>query len=299
MGEHFRPETLNEALDILARQPMTPAAGCTDLFPATEAQTLPGPVLDLTGIAELRGITSTGQGWRIGATTTWADILHAELPPGFDMLRDAAHEVGSVQIQNAGTVGGNLCNASPAADGVPPLLALEARVEIASATGRRLVSLGAFITGVRRTVLAPGELVVAVHVPRAEGAGHSRFLKLGSRRYLVISIVSVAVRVVARNGSERPDARNGRERIDAGNGCAESVALAVGACSPVPVRLREAESALVGLPLADLAGALDAGAVRAALSPISDVRADAGYRLEAAVTLLRRALAELAGEDGQ
>ncbi len=290
MGEHFRPETLNEALDILARQPMTPAAGCTDLFPATEAQTLPGPVLDLTGIAELRGITSTAQGWRIGATTTWADILHAELPPGFDMLRDAAHEVGSVQIQNAGTVGGNLCNASPAADGVPPLLALEAQVEIASATGRRLVPLGAFITGVRRTVLAPGELVVAVHVPHAAGAGHSRFLKLGSRRYLVISIVSVAVRVVARYGRESHDAREGR---------AESVALVVGACSPVPVRLREAEAALVGLPLADLAGALDAGAVRAALSPISDMRADAAYRLDAAVMLLRRALAELAGEDGQ
>ncbi len=278
MDEHFRPETLDEALNILARRSMTPAAGCTDLFPATEAPDLPGPVLDLTGISGLRGIEATAQGWRIGATTTWSDILHAELPPGFDMLRDAAHEVGSVQIQNAGTVGGNLCNASPAADGVPPLLALDAEVEIASAAARRRVPLAAFITGARRTALAPGELLVAVHVPRAAAEGHSRFLKLGARRYLVIAIVSVAVRVVARGGR------------------ADAVALAVGACGPVPVRLHKAEAALRGLALADLARALDAGAVRAALSPISDIRAEAGYRLEAAVTLLRRALAEPGGE---
>lgn len=275
---YFRPDTLNQALAHLAGGPATVAAGCTDLFPATEAQTLRGPVLDLTGIAELRGVREGPEGWRIGATTTWSDILNADLPPGFDMLRQAAREVGSVQIQNSATVAGNLCNASPAADGVPPLLALDAEVEIAWATGRRRLPLGDFITGVRRTALRPGEMVAAIHVPRAAGQGCSRFLKLGARRYMVISIASVAVRVVVKDGR------------------ADRLAIAVGSCSPVAVRLYALEDRLRGLPLSDLTGAVDAGLVGAALSPIADLRGDAGYRGQAAVELLRRALAGLDAE---
>ena len=275
MSAYFRPDSLDEALAVLARGPAQVAAGCTDLFALGEGQELGGPVVDLTAIAGLRGISVGDDGWRIGATTRWSDVLAAELPSGFDMLKAAAREVGSVQIQNAGTVGGNLCNASPAADGVPPLLALDAAVELVSAAGRRRMALAEFVTGVRRTALAPGEIMAAVLVPGAAGQGQSRFLKLGARRYLVISIASVALRVVERGGR------------------AASVAIAVGACSPVPLRLHDIEARLTGLPLADLAVALEGAALRAALAPIGDLRADAGYRAEAAEVLLRRALADL------
>ena len=139
MNAYHRPETLGDALALLAETPVTLAAGCTDLFPATELQELPGAVLDLTAIADLRGVCTTSEGWRIGATTTWSDLIAADLPPAFDMLKQAAGEVGSVQIQNAGTIAGNLCNASPAADGVPPLLALDAVVEIGRASCRERV----------------------------------------------------------------------------------------------------------------------------------------------------------------
>jgi len=274
MSLYLRPGNLQEALDGLAQAPATVAAGCTDLFPATERPALAGPVLDITAIAALRGIEETDAGWRIGATTTWSDIARAALPPGFAMLQQAAREVGALQIQNAGTVAGNLCNASPAADGVPPLLALDASVELATATATRRMPLAGFITGPRATALQPGELLTAVHIPRAAGQGASRFLKLGARKYLVISIAMVAARIVAEQGR------------------AAEVALSVGACGPVATRLPEVEKQLTGLPLAELAAAIDAETVSAALSPIDDMRGDAAYRRHAAAELLRRAVAE-------
>jgi CO/xanthine dehydrogenase FAD-binding subunit len=276
MSLYLRPSELQEALVALAAAPMRVAAGCTDLFPATERAALPGQVVDITGIAALGGICETAEGWRIGATTTWAEIMRADLPGGFDMLRQAAREVGAWQIQNAGTIGGNLCNASPAADGVPPLLALGAEVELASTAGTRRLALAEFLQGPRRTALRPGELLLAVHVPKAAGSGASRFLKLGARKSLVISIVMVAARIVATDGR------------------AAEMALSVGACGPVASRLPAVEAALTGLPLADLSGAIRAGDMAAALSPIDDIRADAGYRQGAAVEVLRRAVAECA-----
>ncbi|TDK43964.1 FAD binding domain-containing protein [Antarcticimicrobium luteum] len=279
MSLYLRPGNLQEALDGLSRAPAVIAAGCTDLFPATERPALGGPVLDITAIAALRGIAETADGWRIGATTTWTDIARADLPPGFDMLKQAAREVGSTQIQNAGTLAGNLCNASPAADGVPPLLALDAAVEMACATGSRRMPLSDFITGPRATALRPGELLTAVHIPQAAGQGASRFLKLGARKYLVISIAMVAARIVVDDG-----------------GRAAHVALAVGACGPVATRLPGVERALTGLPLRDLTGAIDADAVAAALSPIDDLRADAAYRRHAAAELLRRAVSGAVSE---
>ena len=140
------------------------------------------------------------EGWRLGATTTWAELIEAPLPPLFDGLKQAAREVGGRQIQNAGTVAGNLCNASPAADGVPPLLALDAEVELAGRAGTRRLPLAAFITGNRRTVLAPGELLVAIHVPKPAHDARSAFLKLGARRYLVISIAMAAATLEIEDG---------------------------------------------------------------------------------------------------
>src|SRR5690606_16713582 len=133
--------------------------------------------------------------WRIGAATTWTQVLRERLPHAFDGLKLAAREVGGVQVQNCGTVGGNLCNASPAADGVPPLLALDAAVELTGQAGSRMLPLADFITGPRRTARGPGELLTAVVVPAAAGAGRSHFAKVGARRYLLISIVMAAANV--------------------------------------------------------------------------------------------------------
>lgn len=275
MCAYYRPHTLDDALSILGQTGATVAAGCTDLFPATERQSLAGPTLDLTAIPELRGIACTQKGWRIGATTTWSDIVSADLPPAFDMLKQAAREVGSVQIQNAGTVAGNLCNASPAADGVPPLLALDALVELGNTQARRIVPLNEFLTGVRKTTRASDELLTAIHVPRHAGLGQSRFLKLGARRYLVISIAMVAVRLVLKQGH------------------VSDLALSVGSCSEFALRLFALEKRLTGLPVTELAAQVNEAEVAAAITPISDIRADAGYRLTAATRLLQRALMDI------
>src|SRR5437868_3009743 len=188
MAAYLRPTSIDAALQALASRPLTVLAGGTDFYPARVGRPLNDDVLDITAIAGLRGIADAGDHWRIGATTTWADIAGSDTPPLFDGLKRAAREVGGAQIQNAGTIAGNLCNASPAADGVPPLLSLDASVELAGRAGTRHLPLASFITGNRRTVLAPGELLVAIHVPKTAGDARSAFFKLGARRYLVISI---------------------------------------------------------------------------------------------------------------
>ena len=270
-----RPESLAEALALLAAGPRTLLAGGTDLYPATEAATLPGAVLDLGGLAALDGIARDAEGVRIGAGTRWATIRDADLPPAFDALRQAAAEVGGPQVQNAGTLGGNLCNASPAADGVPPLLVLDAGVELASAAGRRRLPLAAFLAGPRRTARRPDEILTAVLVPAAALRGRAGFGKLGARRHLVISIVMVAARLVVADG-----------RV-------AEAALAVGACGPVATRLPAVEAALAGAPAATAAARIDPATVAAALAPIDDHRAPAAYRAEAAAELLRRTVAAL------
>jgi CO/xanthine dehydrogenase FAD-binding subunit len=274
MGAYLRPHRLDEALNALAR-PHTVLAGGTDFYPARVGRPIVEDVLDIGAIAELRGISSDTQGWRLGATTTWSELIEADLPPLFDGLKQAGREVGGRQIQNTGTLAGNLCNASPAADGVPCLLALGAEIEIASCRRRRRVPLRQFITGVRRTALAADELVAAIHVPRPRHEARSGFLKLGARRYLVISIVMVA----------------GTLEIEEGQ--IVSAAVAVGACSPVAERLPALEAALVGAALdARLAERIDVAHL-APLAPIDDVRGSAAYRSDAVLALVRRLLAEL------
>jgi CO/xanthine dehydrogenase FAD-binding subunit len=278
MARYLRPDTLPDALDALAAHPAILAGG-TDFHPARHGRPADEDVLDLTRVAGLRGISSDTAGLRIGALTTWTDVVEAKLPGQFRGLQLAAREVGGVQIQNTGTVAGNLCNASPAADGVPPLLALSASVELASATGRRVLPLERFVLGPRRTALAPGEIVTAILVPPASPRARSTFLKLGARRYLVISIAMVAAVV---------------DLDDAGR--ITSCGIAVGACSAVAQRLHDLEHELVGQRLTrELAGQVRAAHV-AHLSPIDDVRATAAYRLDAAATLVRRALEQLADE---
>ncbi len=273
--EYETPETVADAARLLARGEWTIMAGGTDLYPAAVGRPLSSPVLDVSRIDGFRDIRRVGDQWRIGGGATWTDVINAPLPAAFDGLKQAARQVGSVQVQNAATVAGNLCNASPAADGVPPLLTLEASVELSSDKGTRTLPLRDFITGNRRTRIEAGELLGAILVPAGDGDAVSRFLKLGSREYLVISIVSVALLLRTGDDGRITDAR-----------------IAVGACSEVARRLPALERNLIGrLPGPALADCVTPDHL-APLSPIDDVRAGAAYRLEAALELLRRGLTE-------
>ena len=289
MGLYLRPTALADALAALAdpklihpsenADRLTLLAGGTDFYPAQTARAAwleanPRNVLDISGIAELKGIRQSETGIALGALTTWAEIRDAGLPRAFDGLKLAAREVGGQQIQNRGTIAGNLCNASPAADGVPPLLTLDASVQVASLRGRRSLPLAQFITGNRTTVLAPDELVTAIHVPQHDAGARSTFLKLGARTYLVISIVSVAA------------------VVDVGNdGRIAGAAIAVGACSAVPQRLAQLECDLSGVAVANAVHVVVAEHL-AGLQPIDDVRGSADYRRHAALVVIRRALVQ-------
>ena len=277
MSAYHRPRSLREALVIRAETGALPLAGGTDIHPLRTARAAWGnpwtaDILDLSAVPGLDGITETAEGWRIGARTTWTTLAEAPLPPLFDGLRAAAREVGGRQIQNRGTVAGNLVTASPAGDGIPNLLVLDAEVELASADGDRRLRIAEFLTGYRSTALAPGEIVTAVHVPRCEG-GRGRFVKLGARRYLVISI-AMAAGVIRLDGDRVAEAR-----------------IAVGACAPVARRLPALEEALAGLHPSEMPHVPQASHL-APLAPIDDVRASAAYRTEAALILLRDLLAE-------
>lgn len=248
-------------------------AGGTDFYPAQGDRPIRENLLDLTAVPELRGITRRETGWRIGGLTTWSDIVKAPLPAAFDGLKAAAREVGAIQIQNSGTVAGNICNASPAADGIPPLLTLAAEVELLSPRGERRLPLEDFVTGVRSTQRQADELVAAIYIPAVGSNSRSAFLKLGARRYLVISIAMVAVYL------DSDDA-----------GCVTEARIAVGSCSPVARRLPSLEAALRGTDAtAELSKIVTAEHLEP-LQPIDDVRATAAYRLEAAEELVRRTL---------
>ncbi len=278
MTGYARPHTLEAALACLSEGTHTVLAGGTDFYPAIAGRHFDRPVLDASAINGLRGITRTDTSWRIGGLTTWTDVVQTKLPPAFDGLKAAAREVGSIQIQNVATVAGNLCNASPAADGVPPLLTLDARVELSSADGARTLPLGDFITGNRRTVRRADELLTAILVPATADNAASAFLKLGAREYLVISIVSVAALLAVDDGGRVAEAH-----------------VAVGACSEVPCRLPALEASLLGMAATPETEITVTDEHLAPLSPIDDIRASASYRLEAAKDLIVRALERCSG----
>lgn len=266
------PRTLDVALAELAQDGGCVLAGGTDVYPALVGRELPDRVLDISRIAGLRGLSIVERNdetvMRIGACTTWTDIAESDLRPGFRALRQVARQIGAVQVQNAGTIAGNVCTASPVGDSIPVLLALDATVELQSQRGTRRVPLSAFITGYRTTLRAPDELVVALELPISQGDHVSSFVRFGTRSHLVISLAMVAVSVAR----------------DSANGIV-SARVAVGACSPVAVRLASVESkvvtgATVRVDDSDLAE----------LAPIDDIRCSAQYRTTLVPELIARAL---------
>ena len=277
MASYLRPTQLKQALAALAAGPRVILAGGTDFYPARVGRPLDDDVLDITALPDLRRISETSSSWRIPALATWSDVIGQPLPALFDGLKLAAREVGGVQIQNLGTVCGNLCNASPAADGVPNLLALDTEVELASVHDTRLVKVADFVAGNRRTVRRPDELVTGLRIPKPKLPTRSTFLKLGARKYLVISIAMVAAAVELDKG-----------RIAAAR-------FAVGACSAVAQRLPDLERELQGCRLEPRLAGVVAPRHLAHLTPIDDIRGTSDYRRDAALTIVRRALTQLAG----
>ena len=276
---YLRPQTLHEAVEVLHDSGGQLLSGGTDFFPALGDRPVRGTVVDISALRELKGIVTDPKYIRIGGLTTWSEIARAPLPRCFDGLKAAAREIGGIQIQNRGTVAGNLCNASPAADSVPTFLALDAEVELASRKGTRRLPLTNFIVGNRKTLRQPGEILSHILVPRTVEDAASVFLKLGARRYLVISIAMVAV-VIQKNSSDRvSDAR-----------------VSIGSCSVVATRLAELEQALIGAPATKGLGSLATAHHLKNLAPIGDVRATAVYRQDAALLLVQRALDACAEE---
>lgn len=281
MIRYAKPATLDEALALLGETSWRVLAGGTDFYPALGNKPIRENILDINGIDTLRGVVEDETQWSIGARTTWTEIIRHSLPPAFDALKQAGREVGSPQIQNAASIAGNFCNASPAADGVPALLVLDAEVELRSLGGVRHLPLADFILGNRRIARLPDELVCAIHVPKTSTVGVSGFVKLGARRYLVISIAMAAVRLSVEDQVIR------------------HAAVAVGACSAVATRLPHVEQVLVGKTLADPLVDIVNSAPMPQLAPIDDVRGSAAYRLEAAREIVARAVQAVAGQSSE
>ena len=278
MSAPARPTTLAQALELLARSPgLLPVAGCTDLMvaPAAKRAAVEG-VLDLLAIPELRGIRETPGGLEIGAATSFSEIAASpKVAAWFPALADAASQVGGWQIQNRGTLGGNLANASPAGDSLPVLLALDATLIVASARGEREVPHREFHVGYRRTALGPGELIARVLLPRPAAGTRQGFRKVGTRQAQAISKVAVAML--------------GRTE----GGVVRELRLGAASVAATPLRLHVAEEAALGQPIG-VAAERAARAATAGVEPIDDVRSSAEYRRHALATVVRRLVLELA-----
>jgi CO/xanthine dehydrogenase FAD-binding subunit len=262
--ELLEPASLAEALRLLRDEaPLIPLAGATDLYVALNFGTLPGRrFLDLWRLDELRAIGRTGETLRIGALATYTQIARSrQVKRHLPMLADAALEVGGIQIQNRGTLGGNIANASPAGDTLPVLAAAEAVVVLRSVDAERRVPFTGFYTGYRSTVMRADELIVAVEVPPAPGG--QWFRKVGTRAAQAISKVVMAA--VRPEGGAPPR-------------------IALGSVAPTVLRCRRTEAALSsGAPVAEAQRIL-----AEEIHPIDDLRSTADYRRQVAMNLLAR-----------
>jgi xanthine dehydrogenase small subunit len=254
-----RPRALKQALAMLADDPsLTPIAGCTDVYVGLQFGSVKEKrFIDLWAVNELRGIAMSGPALRVGALTTFTELIESKLVQRrLPMLVAAAREVGGAQIQNRGTLGGNIANASPAGDSLPVLAAAGARIVLRSSGGERTVPFESFYTGYRASVREPGELITAIEFPRVDGMQWWR--KVGTRRAQAISKIMMA----AVRGPE--------------------VRIAFGSVAPTVVLARKAAAVLSGGgSVADAQAAL-----RSEIAPIDDVRSTKEYRVTVAENLL-------------
>ncbi|HUQ08346.1 MAG TPA: FAD binding domain-containing protein [Kofleriaceae bacterium] len=276
MTEYLRPTTLADAIAARAAHPdWMVLAGGTDLMVNATHRPEPVGIVDLWGCAELRGVTRDRGAHpdriRIGAGTPWLDVIaSADVVTGLPILAAAAREIGALQIQARGTIGGNIVTSSPVGDSLPVLLALDASLELASPRGRRTVAYRDFCTGYRTTLLAADELVAAVVIPVPDPATRLSWRKVGTRAAQSISKVMAAAAIHVENGA------------------IVWARFGLGAVAARPIRPAAAEAAATGrAPDATTARAV-ADALAGEIKPISDVRSAADYRLEVAQRLLMR-----------
>lgn len=276
--DYRRAANLKDAVSLRKQMGYPFVAGGTDIYPAIEnGMRFPG-LIDVSKVEALRGkIRREGDDWIIPALATWTEIAEADLPGQFDSLKEAASEVGGRQIQNTGTVAGNICNASPAADGIPALMAMDAKVVIAGPAGEREVSLEKFVLGNRKTDLEEGEILCSVKVPARTNRTASAFRKLGARRYLVISIVMAAATLECDTAGKITYA-----------------GISVGACAARALRLTAWEAALRGQQIGEIESLAIDPAFIAPLAPMDDIRGAGEYRKHAAGVLVHEALAKAA-----
>ncbi|MCL6517566.1 FAD binding domain-containing protein [Alicyclobacillus sp.] len=283
----YSAKDLAEALEVLSSERPVVVGGGTDLFvhwprrkPAFDGRHW----LDVHRVSELRLVNMTAEGIVIGAAVTAAQLWQDARLNAVPALQQAARVVGGWQIQNRATLGGNIANASPAADMVAALAALDARVEVASQRGTRMERLTELITGPKRTTLEPDELITRIHLPSWAVGMRQVFLRLDQRGGTDISLVSAAVALRVEDDRVR------------------QASIAVGAAGPVPLRLPEADAHLVGVrlggPAEDVEGVADriARAYAEAARPITDVRASADYRRAMVEVLVRRGIRRLLEE---
>jgi xanthine dehydrogenase small subunit len=261
-----RPRSLKAALTMLAASPrLTPIAGCTDVYVGLHFGTLKEQrFVDLWGLDELRGISVIDGVLRIGALTTYTELIaSAVIRRRLPMLAAAAREVGGAQIQNRGTLGGNIANASPAGDTLPVLAAVNARVVLRSARGERAVAFESFYTGYRASVRRPDEIITAIEVPAVDGRQWWR--KVGTRRAQAISKVMIAgVRGASNGGAD--------------------VRIAFGSVGPTVLLAKQAASILQhGGSVPDAQAAL-----LTEIAPIDDIRSTREYRARIAANLLEQ-----------
>jgi CO/xanthine dehydrogenase FAD-binding subunit len=276
------PATVGEALTFLAQEPgvWQPFAGGTDLMVLLEAGKLaPTKFISLWGLSELHGITITDDEVIVGALTTYTELQNDPvLQSEFPLLCQAAGLTGSVAIQNRGTLGGNIANASPAADSLPALLVYEARLELISTSGTRIVPYQSFHTGYKTFVMRNDEIIRAILLPRTTAGWFQASRKVGTRRAQAISKVSLAAMAQIENN------------------IISDVRLAFGSVAPVPLRCVKAEAALKSQPIDEAVISAARTELANALRPIDDLRSTAEYRLQVAGNLLEEFLWKAAGQ---
>ena len=273
------PASLSEALDVLTRAENNwqPFAGGTDLMVLLEAGKLPQKnYVNIRNLSELRGIEVTDSHVTLGALTTYTEIQdHETLRADFPMLCQAASETGGLAIQNRGTIGGNIVNASPAADSPPALLAYDAELEFVSVNGTRTIPYHSFHTGYKQMDIRPEELLRAVRLPRTSKSLVNYYRKVGTRKAQAISKVCFAG-VAGTDGDRIIDVR-----------------IALGSVAPIPIRCLQTESALRGRTISAVTVAAGKSALAAEIAPIDDLRSTSDYRLRVSINLLEDFLYQL------
>ncbi|MEM0486717.1 MAG: xanthine dehydrogenase family protein subunit M [Sulfolobales archaeon] len=271
--EYYKPRDLREALELLnSIEDAKIVAGGTDLVVDLKyRRVVPKALIDVSELSELRFIRTDGNYIEIGSAVTMQELVESEIiKKSLPLLAEAVESIGSWQIRNLATIGGNICNASPAADSVPPLLTYDAELELASLNGPRTVSIEKFFTGPKKTVLERGEILRSIKIPLSQQKFGWSYVKIG-RTSFDLAKVSVAVLLRAEDG------------------IVSEVRIALGSVAPTPVRARTTEKSITGM-------SLERAAVRASelivseIAPIDDVRSTAWYRSRVAKILVRDAI---------